>query len=204
MDDSAFGVRDKQGDWKLNQPLEYPPVFVWPPQPIGSLKWLFGFGGYILPWNLFFAAVATVCWLYFTPAMATMRVFAPGWIAYLLVRNLIIDNVIWTLCSGVPIWTAYEAVTLWAFANGYIAFVSMAAHPVYFVVVMLLIPLFRELHFYLIHRMIHWPPLYRAVHRLHHNNVNPRPWSGLSMHPVEHLFYFSGVLIHWINGSKRN
>ena len=48
------------------------------------------------------------------------------------------------------------------------------------------------------HRLIHWPPLYRTVHKLHHNNVNPGPWSGISMHPVEHLLYFSGVLIHWI------
>ena len=48
------------------------------------------------------------------------------------------------------------------------------------------------------HRLIHWPPLYRAVHKLHHNNVNPGPWSGLAMHPVEHLLYFSAVLVHWI------
>ena len=63
---------------------------------------------------------------------------------------------------------------------------------------MLLIPTFRDLHFYLVHRLIHWPPLYHAVHKLHHNNVNPGPWSGLAMHPIEHLLYFSGVLIHWI------
>ena len=48
------------------------------------------------------------------------------------------------------------------------------------------------------HRLIHWPPLYHAVHKLHHHNVNPGPWSGLAMHPVEHLLYFSGIIIHWI------
>ena len=71
-------------------------------------------------------------------------------------------------------------------------------NPVWFVVLMLLIPLFREVHFYLVHRLIHWPPLYRAVHSLHHKNANPGPWSGMAMHPVEHVLYFSGVLIHWI------
>jgi sterol desaturase/sphingolipid hydroxylase (fatty acid hydroxylase superfamily) len=109
-----------------------------------------------------------------------------------------VDNLIWSLGSGVPVWTAYEVVSLWMFANGYIPFVSWAEHPVYNALVMLLIPLFREVHFYFVHRMIHWPPLYRTVHRLHHTNVNPGPWSGLAMHPVEHLLYFSGVLIHWI------
>jgi sterol desaturase/sphingolipid hydroxylase (fatty acid hydroxylase superfamily) len=115
-----------------------------------------------------------------------------------LLRNQLYDNIFWSLCSGVTIWTAYEVLTLWMFANGYIPFVSIPEHPVYFVVVMLLIPLFREVHFYCVHRLIHWPPLYRTVHKLHHNNVNPGPWSGLAMHPVEHLLYFSGVLIHWI------
>jgi sterol desaturase/sphingolipid hydroxylase (fatty acid hydroxylase superfamily) len=77
-------------------------------------------------------------------------------------------------------------------------YLDLARHPYAFVAMMLAIPLFRELHFYCVHRLIHWPPLYRSVHKLHHANINPGPWSGLSMHPVEHLLYFSGVLIHWI------
>lgn len=109
-----------------------------------------------------------------------------------------IDNMIWTLASGVTVWTAYEVLTLWLFANGYIPMIDWEANPVWFGALLLVIPLFREVHFYLVHRMIHWPPLYRHVHCLHHNNINPGPWSGLSMHPVEHVLYFSGVIIHWI------
>ncbi|MER9165720.1 sterol desaturase family protein [Mesorhizobium sp. M0715] len=40
---------------------------------------------------------------------------------------------------------------------------------------MLLIPLIQDLHFYLVYRLLHWPPLYKMVHSLHHNNVNPGP-----------------------------
>ena len=109
-----------------------------------------------------------------------------------------IDNMIWTLASGVTVWTAYEVLTLWLFANGYIPMIDWEANPIWFGALLLIIPLFREVHFYLVHRMIHWPPLYRHVHSLHHNNINPGPWSGLSMHPVEHVLYFSGVIIHWI------
>jgi len=115
-----------------------------------------------------------------------------------LFRNQTIDNLIWAFGSGVPQWTIYEVLTLWAFANGYIPWIDWATHPIYCTLIMLLVPLMREVHFYLAHRLIHWPPLYHAVHKLHHNNVNPGPWSGLAMHPVEHLLYFSGVLIHWI------
>lgn len=240
-DDGKHGTRDKRGNWKPFAAVEYPPVFRWPVQPLGILKWLSGCPGYLLPWNLFYAAVAFACWQFLTPPLETMRVFEPGWVLFLLARNAvltvlfygafhlplyarklqggafkynakwldeanpvflfrrqILDNMAWSLGSGVTIWTAYEAFTLWAFANGVIPFVSWSAHPGYCTLIMLLVPLFREVHFYAIHRLIHWPPLYRAVHRLHHNNVNPGPWSGLAMHPVEHLMYFSGVLVHWI------
>jgi sterol desaturase/sphingolipid hydroxylase (fatty acid hydroxylase superfamily) len=112
--------------------------------------------------------------------------------------NQVLDNIFWTVISAVPIWTAYEVLTLWAMANGYIPYVDFETYPVYCIGLLLLIPLFREVHFYLVHRLIHWPPLYRTVHHLHHKNANPGPWSGLAMHPVEHLLYFSGVLVHWI------
>jgi sterol desaturase/sphingolipid hydroxylase (fatty acid hydroxylase superfamily) len=108
------------------------------------------------------------------------------------------DNMFWTLASGLPIWTAYEVASLWLFANGHIGSLKWSTNPVWFVTMLVLIPFFREFHFHVVHRFIHWPPMYKAVHSLHHRNNNPGPWSGLSMHPVEHVLYFSGVLIHWI------
>lgn len=108
------------------------------------------------------------------------------------------DNRFWAMASAVPVMTAYLALTLWAMANGTIPTVSWAERPIYLALVMLGVQWFRDVHFYLIHRLIHWPPLYRSVHFLHHKNANPGPWSGLAMHPVEHALYFSSVLIHWI------
>ena len=93
---------------------------------------------------------------------------------------------------------AYEVVTLWAYANEYIPYLDPARHPVYFVLMLCGIQLWRLFHFYWVHRLLHWPPLYKAGHYLHHRNINIGPWSGLSMHPIEHILYFSGVLIHWI------
>jgi sterol desaturase/sphingolipid hydroxylase (fatty acid hydroxylase superfamily) len=108
------------------------------------------------------------------------------------------DNVFWTLASGVPMVTAFEVIGLWLFASGHITWLRWSEHPVWIVVLMLVIPLWRELHFYAFHRLIHVPALYRTIHALHHRNVNPAPWSGLSMHPLEHLGYFSALAIHWI------
>jgi sterol desaturase/sphingolipid hydroxylase (fatty acid hydroxylase superfamily) len=60
------------------------------------------------------------------------------------------------------------------------------------------VPLLHEFHFYCVHRLIHWPPLYQRAHKVHHRKINPGPWSDLSMRPLEHLIYFSGFLIYWI------
>jgi sterol desaturase/sphingolipid hydroxylase (fatty acid hydroxylase superfamily) len=108
------------------------------------------------------------------------------------------DNLFRTIVSAVPIWTAYEVLLFWAQANGYAPAVSWRAHPLYCLALLLLMPLYKEVHFYTVHRLIHWPLLYRTVHRIHHKNVNVGPWSGLAMHPLEHLLYFSGVLLYWI------
>jgi sterol desaturase/sphingolipid hydroxylase (fatty acid hydroxylase superfamily) len=151
---------------------------------------------------IFLVAGAWHLWLYVKQAQGTDWKYTTKWLAQdnpiFMFRNQLYDNIFWTVVSAVPIWTAYEVVTMWGYANGYFPYVSPQEHPIYFVVMMCLIPIFRELHFYSIHRISHWGPLYKYAHYLHHNNVNVGPFTGLSMHPIEHLLYFSGVLIHWV------
>ncbi|MBV2358509.1 sterol desaturase family protein [Thalassococcus sp. CAU 1522] len=108
------------------------------------------------------------------------------------------DNVFWTLASGVTVWTGFEAGLFWAMANGYAPVLTFRDNPVRFVALFLLTPVWISFHFYWIHRALHWGPLYRSAHALHHRNVNVGPWSGLSMHPIEHLLFFSSVLVHLV------
>ena len=116
-----------------------------------------------------------------------------------LFNKQIFDNMFWSLCSGVPIWSAYEVFVLWAYANGIFPTISWEGNPIYFILLtILLVNMWHEIHFYFTHRLIHWAPLYKSIHSLHHKNTNPGPWSGIAMHPVEHLIYFSGVLIYFI------
>jgi sterol desaturase/sphingolipid hydroxylase (fatty acid hydroxylase superfamily) len=108
------------------------------------------------------------------------------------------DNIFWTLASGVTIWTIYEVLMFWALANGYAPILTWAAHPVWFIMMFLIIPIWESFYFYWIHRFLHIPFLYKHVHALHHRNINVGPWSGLSMHPVEHVIFLGSVMIHWI------
>ena len=63
---------------------------------------------------------------------------------------------------------------------------------------LILAPVVHAVHFYLGHRLLHARFLYKPVHALHHRNVEVGPWSGLAMHPVEHVIYFSTVVVQWL------
>lgn len=140
--------------------------------------------------------------LYTLKLQGTERKYDPKWQGTnnqtFLWSNQVWDNIFWSCVSGGIIWTAYEVLFMWAYANQMIPYLDWNTHPVYFILWLCIIPFWREFHFYWIHRLTHWRPLYKYVHYLHHKNVNPGPWSGIAMHPVEHLLYFSVLLIHWV------
>jgi sterol desaturase/sphingolipid hydroxylase (fatty acid hydroxylase superfamily) len=109
-------------------------------------------------------------------------------------KNQNIDNFIRSFFVSVPIGTAIEVFILWSYANGAVPTVQWNEHPIYLVCMFLIAPAIHEVHFYVIHRAMHWPPFYRFVHSVHHNSTNPSPWSSMSMHPVESALYFGVAL----------
>lgn len=115
--------------------------------------------------------------------------------------NQVYDNMFWSLVSGASIWTAYEVLYFWGVANGVIPTLSFTHSPWLFVAWLIVMPLILSAHFYWVHRLLHWPPLYKSVHRLHHRNTHIGPWSGMSMHPVEHVLYLSSALVHFVIAS---
>lgn len=111
----------------------------------------------------------------------------------------VVHNVFWTT-SGIIIWTAVENVYCYLWASGRLLYIpdvtsfGTTKGFFYFVLAMAGIPVWRSVHFYFAHRFLHFTPLYKQVHSLHHRNTDPEPFSGLCMHPVEHLYYYSCVL----------
>ena len=114
-------------------------------------------------------------------------------------NNQVWDNMFYTLASGVTVWTAYEVFFFWAYANDFLPhYLEIRNHPVSFVLIFLMIPFWSSLHFHFIHRLLHWRALFKVAHAVHHRNVSVGPWSGFSMHPIEHVIYLSSVLIHLV------
>ena len=111
-------------------------------------------------------------------------------------------NVFWTT-SGVVIWTGFENCFAFLWATGRLGYVPDADSfgkaattdgMVRFALGLALVPVWRSVHFYFAHRLLHFGPLYQQVHSLHHRNTDIEPFAGLCMHPVEHLFYYACVL----------
>lgn len=111
----------------------------------------------------------------------------------------VLHNAFWTT-SGIAIWTVFENVFAYLWATGRLPYIS-DSNSLYtpwgmtvFLLSLMGVPLWRSIHFYFAHRFLHYTPLFKQVHSLHHRNTDIEPFSGLCMHPVEHLYYFACVL----------
>ncbi len=113
-------------------------------------------------------------------------------------RNQIHDNMFWSIVSGYTQWTVAQWLVFWAMANGWAPAFLFPENPVWFVLMFPFLVVWSSFHFYWVHRALHVPWLYKIAHALHHRNINVGPWSGISMHPVEHFLFYTNFLIHLV------
>ncbi len=221
-------------------PLRSAPFLHWPPRPLAIGRHLVR-TWWPLSTRVFMLAVSFAVWAWTMPSPETASDLAPGWIAAVWTRNLILvaavagglhlwlhvlrkqsdelrydlrplgrnkriflfgdqvaDNVVLTLGPAVLAWTVAEVLMLWAYANGHAPTISWHSNPVWFVALILIIPVWSIVYFSIGHRLLHVGPAYRHVHSWHHKNVNVGPWSGLAMHPAEHVVLFADVIILFV------
>ena len=114
----------------------------------------------------------------------------------------------WSI-NGIIIESFYECMVLQYWLTTKQTYTQFWSRPLISVLSLLFVGYWRDFHFYFAHRVMHpyfstkskWRNfdlgrfLYRNAHSLHHRSYNTGPWSGLSMHPIEHLIYFSCVFI---------
>lgn len=128
-----------------------------------------------------------------------------GWSSRPLVKDRkysaekVMHNIFWSI-SGIAIWTVFDNVFAFLWASNRLSYMNdLTSFSSYrglflFAVVLAAIPLWRDIHFYFAHRLLHFRPLFVQCHSLHHRNTDIEPFAGLCMHPVEHLYYYSCIL----------
>ena len=112
-----------------------------------------------------------------------------------LFNDQVKDNMFLTLLPAMVAATVWESLGWWAYANGVIRHWSFSDNPVWFVVLLGLVPIWSVLYFGAGHWLLHRPLMYKHVHSWHHRNMNIGPWSGLSMHPLEQMILYSDLVL---------
>merc|ERR1719253_827782 len=104
---------------------------------------------------------------------------------------------VWYSVLGAVQWGLWECLFMRLYATGQLSYIpddeAFATWPniARMVGFTVFTPFWRNIHFYFAHRLIHCRVLYKYVHSLHHRNTDIEPFSGLCMHPIEHLYYYS-------------
>jgi len=67
----------------------------------------------------------------------------------------------------------------------------------YFWLAFPLMLLMHDTYFYWMHRLMHHPGLFKVLHLVHHQSVNPSPWAAFAFHPLEAVIEI-GILVVYL------
>ena len=73
--------------WHPELPIDYVPIFVWPPRPLAVLKYHLG-PGFVMSVNLIFVGLAIVAWFLLGASVEPWVEFRGDWIAQVYAINL--------------------------------------------------------------------------------------------------------------------
>ena len=63
---------------------------------------------------------------------------------------------------------------------------DLSEHTLWWIPISVLLALvLHDTYFYWMHRIVHHPKLYKRIHLVHHQSVNPSPWASYSFHFLE-------------------
>jgi lathosterol oxidase len=152
--------------WEAARTLPLPLVFAF--ATAGFLLIYFGFGA--------------AAWL------ATRRLFpALGWGQPLPGPRLVEAQVrreIGSALISIALFGGWSVLTVLAERRGWVSILWQARAPRVALELVALV-LWNEVHFFVIHRLLHTRWLFRRVHRDHHRSLRATPFSTYAMHPVE-------------------
>ena len=92
----------------------------------------------------------------------------------------------WSIVTSL-IFTAIALGVIMAYQEGYTRiYTDINAYPLlWYPASIVLVLLIHETYYYWLHRWMHWPGVYRWVHKTHHDSITTSPWTAFSFHPTE-------------------
>ncbi|WP_343348224.1 sterol desaturase family protein [Sphingomicrobium sp. XHP0239] len=144
-------------------------------------------------WAIFLSAVAMTA-IVAVRYLATSGLFA-AWTARRFPGRLagqgaqVRREIGWSLASA-AIYGIPAGVIAWGWdTHGWTRiYTDVAAMPLWYVPLSIFAYLFaHDTWFYWTHRAMHWPPLFKRAHAVHHASRPPTAWAAMSFHPWEAL-----------------
>ncbi|KXZ52174.1 hypothetical protein GPECTOR_10g803 [Gonium pectorale] len=93
------------------------------------------------------------------------------------------------------VWTAVEAMHRRGLGLTYEGPIKGLGQLPYLLLCVALLDYLHDGWFYWTHRMLHWGPLYRHVHYIHHKSKAPSAFTGYSFHVIEAVIVFANEVL---------
>ena len=89
--------------------------------------------------------------------------------------------------SSIAIFAIISMFTLHLIKNGQTSVYGDLSEygTLYFALSIPLLIILHDTYFYWTHRGMHWKPIFKYVHLVHHKSTDPTPWAAFSFHPFE-------------------
>lgn len=105
-----------------------------------------------------------------------------------LKKEQVKKEIYWSVISS-AIFAFFGAVTYWLYLN---QFTSLYLDPArygywYLPLSLVIVLLLHETYYYWVHRAMHFPKIYKVVHKVHHQSLSTTPWTAFSFHPWESI-----------------
>lgn len=97
----------------------------------------------------------------------------------------------WSIASSV-IFAVLSVITYYFFQHGYTqVYVNVSERSVvYFIASIPIFLILYESYYYWLHRWMHHPSIFKIVHRVHHESIEPTVFTSFSFHPLEAVLQF--------------
>ena len=101
-------------------------------------------------------------------------------------KNQVKKEIYWSIVSS-AIFAFFGALTYWFWLHDFtLIYINPSEYGYWYLPLSLLIVmLIHETYYYWLHRAMHYPKIYRIVHKVHHQSLSPTPWTAFSFHPWE-------------------
>ncbi|PRW20849.1 sterol desaturase [Chlorella sorokiniana] len=93
------------------------------------------------------------------------------------------------------VWTIVEQLYASGRSKLYTGWPPTAQQAGYMVLSIVALDYLHDAWFYWTHRLLHWKPLYRHIHAMHHQSTAPTPFAGYSFHVVEAVIVFANEVL---------